>query len=77
MRPKSARTNGSSRLRVRYCLVALAQTVRNGQNSYAKGPSIRLVLEPSIAPYGTAFPSFLYSAALRSDNLARCPLPWQ
>jgi hypothetical protein len=32
-----------------------------------------MVLEPSIAPYGTAKPSFLYSFALRPDNLARYP----
>ena len=33
-----------------------------------------MVLEPAVAPYGTACPSLLYSFARRPDNLARYPI---
>lgn len=36
--------------------------------------AIWMVLGPRIARYGTVRRSFLYSVALRSDNLARCLL---
>ena len=36
--------------------------------------AIWMVLEPRIARYGTSQRCFLYSAALRSDNLARYTL---
>jgi hypothetical protein len=37
---------------------------------YTRHSAIQRVLEPTIAPYGTAKPSFLYSFVLRPDNLA-------
>ena len=40
---------------------------------YTRRSLIQMVLGPTIAPYGTAKPSFLYSFALRPDNLARYP----
>jgi len=39
-----------------------------------KSSGVQMVLEPTIARYGTVRPSFLYSFARTPDNLARWPL---